>query len=88
MACGVTVAAFHDPVDDAHVLAESRPEKFSVLVFAEPIHMEKARQVGEIAAHLEPVAEVGAHVVTAERQHRHRVAADFADLTKGGGGHL
>ena len=86
MSGGMAIAAFHDPVDDAHVFAESGPEEFSVLVLAEPVHMEEARQVGEVAAHLEPVTEVLAHVVAAEWQHRHRIAADLADLAEGGGG--
>ena len=37
---------------------------------------------------VEPVAEVVAHVVAAEGQHRHRVAAHHADLAGGGGGGL
>jgi hypothetical protein len=38
--------------------------------------------------HLQPVLEVVAHVVAAERQHGHRVAADDADLAGRGGGRL
>ena len=43
-------------------------------------------RVGELALHLDPVAEVVAHVVAAEREHGHRVAADLADRAAGGGG--
>ena len=39
-------------------------------------------------AHLEPVLEVVGHVVAAERQHRHRVEAQLADLAGGRGGRL
>ena len=40
------------------------------------------------AAEVEPVAEVVAHVVAAERQHGERVAADLAELAERGGGHF
>jgi hypothetical protein len=43
---------------------------------------------GELALHLDPVAEVVAHVVAAEGQHGHGVAADLADGSGGGGGGL
>ena len=36
----------------------------------------------------EPVVEIIAHVVTAERQHRERVAADLAHLAERGGRHF
>ena len=39
-------------------------------------------------AHVQPVLEVVAHVVAAEGQHGHRVAADFAELAELGGGPL
>src|SRR5690606_37278013 len=47
-----------------------------------------ARGLGEVALHLDPVAEVVAHVVAAEGEHGHGVAADFADGAGSGGGHF
>src|SRR5690606_14268659 len=46
----------------------------------EPVDLEDARCTVEpqLAADVEPVREVVAHVVSAERQHRERVAAQFA----------
>jgi uncharacterized damage-inducible protein DinB len=40
-----------------------------------PVDTENARRVGDGAAELQPVAEVVAHVVTSEWQHRERIAA-------------
>ena len=48
--------------------------------------MKDARRIGEIAANAQPVIEVVAHVVPAEREHGHRVAPHLADLAGGGGG--
>ena len=50
--------------------------------------MENARRWQIGLPHVEPVAEIVAHVVAAERQHGHGVAADLADLAGGGGGGL
>ncbi len=50
--------------------------------------MEDARGDGEGALHLDPVAEVVAHVIAAEGQHGHGIAAHFADCAGGGGGGL
>src|SRR6185436_16480271 len=43
---------------------------------------------GEAGADAQPVAEVVAHVVAAEGQHRHGIAAYDPDLPSGGGGGL
>ena len=40
------------------------------------------------ALHLDPVAEIVAHVVAAEGQHRHGIAPHFADRARGGGRHF
>jgi hypothetical protein len=58
----------------------------SVVVAAEPVDVEEARQVLDLGAHFEPVVEVLAHVVADERQHRHRVAAHAGGEADGGGG--
>ena len=62
--------------------------KSPALVLAEPVDAEDARRVGYLSAELQPVVEVVGHVVAAERQHRHRVAADRAGRAVGGGGRL
>ena len=80
--------AVADPFQHAHVFGKTRPDKFSILVFAKPVHMENTRGLAEIALHVHPVAEVITHVVTAKRQHRHRIAAHLADCARSGGGHL
>ena len=85
-ALGAAADAVDDPLEDAHVFAVAGPEEFAVLVFAEPVDVEDARRGGEGALHLEPVTEVVAHVVAAEGEHGHGVAADFADGAAGGGG--
>src|SRR5690606_5792465 len=79
---GHTVDALDDPLEDAGVLAESRPEELAVLVAPEPVDVVDPRELGRVVllADLDPVAEVVAGVVADERQHRHRIAADDTDL--------
>ena len=50
--------------------------------------MKDARGDAKRALHLDPMAEIIAHVITAERQHRHGIAANFADGAGGGGRHF
>ena len=45
---GAAAAAVDDPLEHAHVLAEARPEKFAVVVLAEPVHVEDARRIGAV----------------------------------------
>lgn len=66
MAGGSAFAAFYDPLEDAHVFSEAGPHEFTFFGFAEPVYMEEAGEVEEVALHGEPVAEVVAHVVAAE----------------------
>ena len=80
--------AVDDPLQHAHVLAEAGPEELAVLVAAEPVDVEDPRRVLQAAAEVEPVVEVVAHVVAAERQHGERVAADLAELAERGGRHF
>ena len=82
------VGAIHDPLEHAHILAEARPDELAIAVLAEPVHMEDARRLAETALHLDPVAEIIAHVVAAEGQHGHRVAAHFADRARRRGRHF
>ena len=50
--------------------------------------MEDARRLAELPLHHDPVTEIVTHVIAAERQHRHRVAAYLADGAAGCGGRL
>ena len=83
----VVVAAAEDPLEHARVLAEPGPEEVAVVgVLAEPVDVEDLRQLRAVAlADPQPVGEVVAHVVAAERQHRERVAAQLADGAGRGG---
>ncbi len=60
------------------------------VVAAEPVDVEDLGQLGRVVvlADLDPVVEVVAGVVADEGQHRHRVAADDADLADRRGGRL
>src|SRR6202158_6377899 len=66
-------SALHDPFQNAHVVAKSRPQKLSLLVSSEPIDKEDTRFVREGAAHANPMLEVVAHVVATEGQHGEEV---------------
>src|SRR6185436_21138577 len=61
------LATFQDPGEDAHVLAEARPQELAVRIAPEPVDAEDLRQFLYRATHLQPMAEVVAHVVAAER---------------------
>ena len=75
---GILFTAIDDPFEHAHVLAEARPEKFSIRAFAEPIHVEDERRIRETFSDTDPMPEIIADIVSAERQHRHRIAANFS----------
>ena len=66
LAVGVAVDAVDDPLEDTHVFAVAGPEEVATGVLAEPVDLEDARSVAEVALHADPVAEVVAHVVSAE----------------------
>src|SRR5258708_5599285 len=80
------MSAVHDPLQNPHVLAEAGPNEVAFFVLAEPVDVEDARSFGQMLAHIEPMAEIGAHVVATERQHGHGVAANLAHSAGGGGG--
>src|SRR2546423_5285302 len=79
-------ATVEDPFENAHIIAEARPEKFSVRAFAEPVHIKYERRIAQALSDFEPVPKITADVVTAERQHRHRIAPDLTDRASRGGG--
>ena len=85
---GLAAAAVENPLDHPQVLAVAGPEEIAVLVGAEPIDVEDLGRIGHAAAHVQPVLEVVAHVVAAERQHRHRIVPHLADLADLRGGAL
>src|ERR1700721_1771485 len=60
---GAAAGAVDNPFENAHVFPESGPDELAVRVFAEPVHMEYARGFGQAALHLEPMAEIVAHVI-------------------------
>ena len=76
---GAFDAADH-PCEDASVVAVARPHELAFRRLAEPVDVEHCRRLGDFR-HGQVVREVVAHVVTAEREHRERVAAESADLT-------
>ena len=78
-------AAQH-PLDHAQVVAEARPEETALVVRAEPVDVGDDRRVCDELFHVQPVLPVVAHVIAAEGEHRHRVAAGLADLALGRGG--
>src|SRR4051812_33634793 len=78
----LVLAALHHPLEDADVVAESGPEELAVLSGPEPVGAEDLRRRGELLPHIQPVAEVVAHVVAGEGKHGHRVAAQDADLAR------
>src|SRR5215471_12405849 len=82
------VNTIDDPLEDAHVFAEARPEEFAVGVLAEPVYVEDLGGLAEVAGHLQPVTEVVAYVVAAEGQQGHGIAAYLSDGSGGGGGHF
>src|SRR5262245_28578845 len=85
---GADPGAINDPFEDAHVFAVAGPNKLAVGALAEPVHVTNARRDTERALHLDPVTEVVAHAITAERKYDHAGATDFADGTGGGSGHF
>src|SRR6476659_988026 len=73
----------HDPLEDAHVFAEARPEKCAVFAFPEPVHVKNARRFAQGTLHIDPVAEIVAHMIAAEWQHGHGIAANFSEGSGG-----
>ena len=56
---GLALDALDDPLEDAAVLAEARPQEAAVLVTTEPVDVEDRRQLGcvGVLAHVDPVLE-------------------------------
>src|SRR5204863_7465224 len=75
------VATVDDPFEHAHVLTKARPSELSAFIGAEPVDVEDPGRVFHRAPHREPMPKIVADVITAERQHREGIPADFADLS-------
>ena len=80
--------AIEDPFQHTHIFTKARPRKITGFILTEPVHVENARGLREIALHINPMPEIIAHVVPAEGQHRHRIATHFANRTRRCGRHL
>src|SRR5208282_1446024 len=77
-ATGASMDSIEHPFDHAQVFAVTGPDKVAGGVLAKPVDHEDARRLLDRVAQLEPVCEIIAHVVAAERQHRHRIAPQHA----------
>ena len=88
MSWDASMASFDDPLEDADILSEAGPKEIALGVFSEPIDVEDSRETADMFSHIEPVGKVVPHVVAAEREHRHRIAADGSDRTACGRGRL
>ena len=78
-----TASPIDDPLQHPHVLAEARPHEVAVIVLTEPVDAEDAWRRGDVlAADAQPMLPILRHVVTAERQHGHRVPTQLADLAR------
>src|SRR5262249_53540895 len=80
----ILFAAIDDPLEHAHVLSEAWPKEFSVRAFAKPVHVEDERRIAETFSDVDPMPEIIANVVPAERQHRHRIATHLTDSARCG----
>jgi hypothetical protein len=85
---GASTHPINDPFKNAHVLTKPGPQEFAVGILTEPVHIEHARRFAKRALHVDPVTKIVTHVVTAEWQHRHRIAPDFSEDARCGGGHF
>src|SRR5258708_7020650 len=72
--------SFQNPLQNADVFAVTGPQKLSISTFAEPVHMKNLRRFWYFPAHIQPVLEIVRHVVTAEWEHGHWIAARNADI--------
>ena len=82
------LASLDDPLENPHVVSKSGPEEFSLGTLPEPVHVEDAWKMLHQPAHLEPVSKVIPHVIAAEWQHGHRIAAHLTDRPRSGRGHF
>src|SRR5947208_11934174 len=73
------VASFKDPFQYAAVFPVTRPQELTFLVFAKPVHDENLRHLCAWSrTDFEPVRKVTSHVIAAEWQHGHGIAAQLS----------
>src|SRR5262249_25845381 len=84
LSLGTAVHTIDNPLEDAHVFPETRPQESALRLLAEPVHMKDARGRNKTALHLDPMPEVAPHVISAEWHHRHRIAWHFRAFPSGG----
>src|SRR5208283_2543347 len=86
MGLHLTVAALEDPLQHAAVFTITGPEEFSLFIFilAKPVDVENLWQLRWICerSYLEPVGKVVAHVIAAEGEHGHGIAAQLSDFSR------
>src|SRR6266498_1845021 len=52
------VRAIDDPLQHAHIFAEARPHKISVLVFAKPVHVKYSGSFAKRTLHKDPMTKI------------------------------
>src|SRR6266516_7336936 len=81
-----SLAAIDHPFQDAHIVAEAGPEKFSVRALAKPVHVKDEWWISQPLSDLEPMAKIIAHVVAAKGQHRNGITSHLPDRAGRGSG--
>ncbi len=79
----LALGSTHDPLEDAHVLAESWPDELAVVVLAEPVHTEDSWWIRDVASERKPVIEVVTHVVAGKGQHGEGISTNHTLGTEG-----
>src|SRR5947207_1697978 len=78
----VAFATVDGPLEHTHIVTEPGPEKLPVHVFAEPVHVENKRRIGEPLADVQPVPEIIADGIATQWQHRHRITPDLTNRSR------
>src|ERR1700751_4051968 len=68
-----------NPFEYAHVLAIPGPKELALVILPEPVHMKHPRCQAQVSLQSDPMSEILAHVVTAEREHCHGIAPYFTN---------
>src|SRR5690349_821054 len=75
-----------DPLENAHVFAKARPEELPVSAFSKPVYAKDLRRIRQLCTDVQPMLEILADVISAEWQHRHRIASHLANCAGRGRG--
>jgi len=84
----LALATSDDPKKNTHIVTEAGPDEVTLIVGTEPVNVEYLGSLGDLLAHCDPVTEVVTHIVTGERKHCHRIAANYTDSAGSGCGSL